>query len=31
MALAVDIGTSEVKVVPLDDVQLTGERAEAAR
>jgi len=25
MPLAVDIGTSEVKVVPLDDVQLTDE------
>jgi len=25
MALGVDIGTSEVKVVPLDDVQLTDE------
>ena len=31
MDVAVDIGTSEVKVVPLDDVPSSDECAEAAR
>jgi len=31
MDLRIDLGTSEVKVVPLDDAQLTDECTEAAR